>query len=649
MGGSRIRDRLRSQETDGVVGRDAEIEALSDILRQDGPLAVQLHGISGIGKTSLVRQFARTARAQGSTVIELDGRDVEPTETGFLSALQGAIGGDCHDVASATDRIQTLGGRVVLVIDTYEVLRLLDTWLRRVFVPALPDNARLVLSGRAPPVAGWLTDPGWHGVFRGVELAPLGNDEAVALLRTLGLAQKDARQLNTVTRGHPLALRLGASVFRESFDLARAADRVIDTLTRAFLDTLTEENLRAAVETASIPRRITFSMLSALLPEHAPEDIFARLRDLPFVDARRDGLVMHDAVREVLSSNLRASDPVRYRSLRHAAWRQLNADLEAVGGHDLWRYTADMLYLTENPVIREAFFPSDHQPLAVEPAMPEHRDTILAIATDREGPESAAHLDIWWDTAPDGFKVVKDQSGSVAGFYCCFEAGAATARVLQNDPVSARLMQNLSENPLARGQEALILRKWLSATDGEAPSPVQAACWLDIKRTYIEKRHSLRRVYTSAWDVAQYQDVLPVLGFEFFSNGVMVDDNHHLTSVVDFGPGLVLGWMSGIVGAELGLKSPQLLDCDAHELVIDGRRVSLTGLEFKVIRHMSERAGQVVSRDDLLNDVWGVTHDSSSNVVDAVIRSLRRKLGPLQSAVETVRGVGYRFIQPDLH
>jgi len=649
MGRSHIRDKLRNHEADGVVGRAADLDALSDVLGPDGALVMQLHGISGIGKTSLVRHFARTARERGATVIELDGRDVEPTEAGFLQALQSAIGGDCQDVARAADRIEALGGRVVLVVDTYEVLRLLDTWLRRGFVPALPDNARLVLSGRAPPVAGWLTDPGWDGVFRGIELLPLDNDTSVTLLGTLGLGPDEARRLNAVTRGHPLALRLAASVYRDSFDFTLAADRVIDALTQAFLERLTDASLRAAVETASIPRRITYPMLSALMPDQAPEHIFARLRDLPFVDARRDGLVMHDAVRDVLSSNLRATDPVRYRSLRHAAWRQLNSDLETVGVHDLWRYTADMLYLTENPVIREAFFPSDHQPLAVEAAAPEHRDIILAIASDQEGPDSAAHLGAWWDAAADGFKVVKNQTGAVVGFYCCFAARAAKARVLEQDPVAARLMQHLAQNPLPRGQDALILRKWLSATDGEAPSPVQAACWLDIKRTYIEKRQSLRRVYTSAWDVAQYQDVLPVLGFGFFSNGVMVDDRHHLTSVVDFGPGLVLGWMSGIVGAELGLKPAELLDRDAHDLVIDGQRVSLTGLEFKVIQYLTERPGQAVSRDALLEDVWGVTHDTSSNVVDAVVRSLRRKLGPLQNALETVRGIGYRFVPPNPH
>ena len=54
-----------------------------------------------------------------------------------------------------------LSERVVLALDTYERLRLLDTWLRQVFIPALPDNVRVILSGREPPVTSWLTTPGW--------------------------------------------------------------------------------------------------------------------------------------------------------------------------------------------------------------------------------------------------------------------------------------------------------------------------------------------------------------------------------------------------------------------------------------------------------------------------------------------------------
>ena len=94
-----------------------------------------------------------------------------------------------------------------------------------------------------------------------------------------------------------------------------------------------------------------------MLPAADPNETFERLRALPFVELGNDGLVVHDTVREVVAAYLRASDPDRSRRYRTAAWRQLQAEIATAGRAGVGRYTADLLYLLENPVIREAFFP----------------------------------------------------------------------------------------------------------------------------------------------------------------------------------------------------------------------------------------------------------------------------------------------------
>ena len=53
---------------------------------------------------------------------------------------------------------------------------------------------------------------------------------------------------------------------------------------------------------------------------------------------------------------------------------------------ELWRYTADMLYLLDNPAVREAFFPSDAQPLAVEPVQAADHAAVAAITRRHDGP-----------------------------------------------------------------------------------------------------------------------------------------------------------------------------------------------------------------------------------------------------------------------
>jgi DNA-binding response OmpR family regulator len=60
------------------------------------------------------------------------------------------------------------------------------------------------------------------------------------------------------------------------------------------------------------------------------------------------------------------------------------------------------------------------------------------------------------------------------------------------------------------------------------------------------------------------------------------------------------------------------------------------------MKYLEARTGQVVTRDELLKNVWEQSF-GGSNVVDAVVKSLRRKLGPLGSTLETVIGHGYRF------
>ena len=61
------------------------------------------------------------------------------------------------------------------------------------------------------------------------------------------------------------------------------------------------------------------------------------------------------------------------------------------------------------------------------------------------------------------------------------------------------------------------------------------------------------------------------------------------------------------------------------------------------MRYLVDREGQPVARDTLLRDVWGYEWTGGSNVVDVAISGLRRKLGDRAGALQTVRGVGYRF------
>jgi hypothetical protein len=553
-----------------MVGRGNELEILLEVLGDDGALVAQIHGIAGVGKSTLLTAFCHQAEARGAVVVPLDCRLIEPTERGFLQELAGAIRSDEVTVGAVTDGLGALGKRVVLTLDTYEVFRLMDTWLRQVFVPQMSDNVRLVLAGREPPASAWRVAPEWRGLFRGITLESLNDGEALELLSQAGVGADQARRINRHTRGHPLALRMAASAALERPGLEfeqGTVQGVVEELTHLFLDDVKDSDTREALEAASVVRRVTHSLLEAMLPDRDSHASYERLGELPFVESRRDGLRLQDAVHDALSEVLHAADPSRCLDYRRRAWKQLSDEVRGAGIAELWRYTADMLYLIENPVTREAFFPSGTHELVVEPARPEDGPAIHAITATYEGPQETALLDRWWEDFPAAFHVAREGDGSVAGFYCIFDPDTVDPAWMMSDPLTRGWWQHLESTRTSKNHTALFLRRWLSRDHGEVPSTVQATCWLDIKRAYMELRPKLRRVYLTVVDLATYAAPATQLGFKPFADlGVELDGSFYHTAMLDFGPASVDGWLAWLAADELGLEERETSTAIRYEV-----------------------------------------------------------------------------------
>ena len=101
----------------------------------------------------------------------------------------------------------------------------------------------------------------------------------------------------------------------------------------------------------------------------------------------------------------------------------------------------------------------------------------------------------------------------------------------------------------------------------------------------------------------------------------------------------------GEVKSEEGPLTAGLISIDParHQVSVAGKVVHLTSIEFKLLRTLLQRRGRVQARDRLLNDVWGYESIIDTRTVDTHVRRLREKLGKAGSAIETVRGFGYRF------
>ena len=635
---------LIDEQAARLVGRDDEMAVLRHLLGDGGPLVVFIHGIAGVGKSALVGAFGAEGRAAGATVLHLDGRSIQPTARGFLAALETTTGGKFKTAEDAATRLSHLGARVIVLVDTYELLRLMDPWLRQSFLPSLSDNVRIVLSGREPPMTGWPSALG--DLFAGIALENLPREQADEFLLQSGVSDDDTDRIYQIARGHPLSLRLAASALAERPGVSLEAvtvKAIVEGLTELYLGVL-DAKTREALDAASVVRRPTLSLLAAMLPDTAPQDSFDRLRVLPFVELSDDGLVVHDTVREAISALLRSSDPGRSRRYRAAAWRQLRAEVTSASNQEMWRYTADLLYILQNPIVREAFFPTTDHLYSAESARPSDGPAIAAINERYMTPSSAGVMATWWRLAPESFRVLRDRLESVAGYYTVCEIDSLSHALVLEDPVLAWCWDHLRKHPVPRGQRVLFSRAWLARDYGEAPSPAQAACWLDIKRLYMDMRPNLRRIYTVVHDVATYGPMVSPLGFVAIPGDAPVFDGAaYYAAALDFGPLSIDGWLAKLVAAELQIEDDSILDLVQHQLVLDGRRVDLTKLEFEVMSYLHEHKGTVVGRADLLRNVWGYDDAGGSNVIEANVRSLRRKLGDHASAIETVRGLGYRF------
>lgn len=96
-------------------------------------------------------------------------------------------------------------------------------------------------------------------------------------------------------------------------------------------------------------------------------------------------------------------------------------------------------------------------------------------------------------------------------------------------------------------------------------------------------------------------------------------------------------------------RNPQLtvgdvtINVDKHQVLANGKEITLTLKEFELLRYLMENVGLVLTRDKVLETVWGYEYEGETRTVDVHIRTLRQKLGEYGSMIETVRGVGYRI------
>lgn len=103
------------------------------------------------------------------------------------------------------------------------------------------------------------------------------------------------------------------------------------------------------------------------------------------------------------------------------------------------------------------------------------------------------------------------------------------------------------------------------------------------------------------------------------------------------------GQRPGKPGAQAMEQGGLVMDTTGHILYVDEKKTELTYKEFEMLRYFMKNTGMVLTREMLLNKIWGIEADIETRTVDMHIKTLRKKLGRCGDYIKTVRGVGYRF------
>ena len=163
---------------------------------------------------------------------------------------------------------------------------------------------------------------------------------------------------------------------------------------------------------------------------------------------------------------------------------------------------------------------------------------------------------------------------------------------------------------------------------------------LEICR-YIRRDSALSRLPVIML-TAKGEEVDRIVGFELGADDYVTKPFNIREMILRVKAVLARSKMTPVAGKALK-RGALTIDPEQYEATVDGRQLSLTATEFRLLHHLAAHPGHAQNRDELLDVIWGEDKFVTPRTVDTYIRRLREKLGPAGEMIQTLRGVGYRF------
>ena len=248
------------------------------------------------------------------------------------------------------------------------------------------------------------------------------------------------------------------------------------------------------------------------------------------------------------------STPNASTAYRTAAWHHLQSESRAAGGRDLARSTADLLFLIDNPRVREAVFPTTSHMYSVERSRVDDRDDLRALWHRHDPASAAIALDAWLERAPDLVRTIRDRAGTVVGCSILADWRDVPHSLERDDPIMAAWAQHAAAQPAPcgamhpraptraerrsrRGTKRAASRRVARREAGVLP--IASETWPAVR--------GARRPVTVPRRDARPRDQ-PVW------RPVPIDDRPFHLAALDFGPDSVDGWLTRIAGR--GTRDP---------------------------------------------------------------------------------------------